>query len=647
MEESILPFLLPMASALPTLVQTPVHGDNGTGSANVAATWGSATAAGSLLIAVVEYNDSSGIRTIAGPGAWSSALAPTTNGFNSVGIIRDGGSNVAIQIFYLENAASQSGAQTFTLSSSATAIVHLYEVGGMSASLTLDIVKAQSNASSTTWNSGTTGTIFSTDGFAICAWAARNSATYTAASVTNSFVVDDNRITTNVTGNSNVSGVIAHKIGSLTSGGVSSAITVGTARISVGCALVWRNNGAKTGKGISAGVGSGAKSRDVAPKAGTGISEGVGSGASVHTSSGTTYTKAGSGISDGVGSGARARDVAPKAGSGISPGVGSGAKTRDVAPKSGTGISEGAGSGAKTRNVAPKTGSGISDGVGSGAKTRNVAPKTGSGISDGVGSGSRSRDVNPKTGVGISAGVGAGTYVREKTKAGLGATEAVGSGGKIRQATKTGSGISEGVGSGSRARDVAPKTGAGITPGVGSGFYVREKNKTGSGISEGVGSGSRSRDVNPKTGTGFSEGVGAGGKSVERYRTGIGVSQPVGSGTEVRLLDKTGAAISESIGSGASVLFRPVIWTKSGIGISRPIGSGTEIRKMFKFGSGISEAVASGNRALGKTETTSLTGKSRILSKEIYSGDAALPHADPIIFTHGHIRIRVGPGFYV
>jgi hypothetical protein len=330
-----------------------------------------------------------------------------------------------------------------------------------------------------------------------------------------------------------------------------------------------------------------------------------------YTGGANTYTKSGSGISDYVGSGSRTRNVVAKTGSGLSDEVGSGSRTRDVVAKTGLGISDYVGSGAKT------------------VQSGNTYIKTGIALADMVGSGSRTRDVVNKTGIAISDQVGSGAKVNEKTKTGSAISAYVGSGSRARDISKSGLGISDYIGSGTRARDVVAKTGLGISAYVGSGSKVNEKTKTGIAISAYVGSGSRTRDVVPKT--------------------GIAQSDYVGSGSRARdVTPKTGSATSPYVGSGSRV--RDVV-PKSGAGISAYIGSGDRARDVSKTGIGISAYVGGGAKVFIHTaiylDATTITVKPKILFKEIWSGDAALPHADDIILVHGKVRVRIGEHLYI
>ncbi|HEY2731373.1 MAG TPA: hypothetical protein VGK52_15625 [Polyangia bacterium] len=110
--------------------------------------WGSATTAGNLLVAVLTYN---GSPTITAAG-WTLAGSAATQG-----------TNVRSAIYYIQNASSQSGAQTFiaTGTSSAPALsVQLAEYSGIATSSALDLTgtasAAAANAITVATSTGTT-----------------------------------------------------------------------------------------------------------------------------------------------------------------------------------------------------------------------------------------------------------------------------------------------------------------------------------------------------------------------------------------------------------------------------------------------------------------------------------------------------------
>ena len=132
------------AHASATLVQNT----SATGSAVLVTTtaspsWGSATVAGHLLVAIVTYN---GSPTLTMPSGWTAATTASE------------GLNVSVAIYYIQNASSQSGAQTFTATGSSSApglSVQLAEYAGVVASSAEDV---SGSATSTSANSVTVST---------------------------------------------------------------------------------------------------------------------------------------------------------------------------------------------------------------------------------------------------------------------------------------------------------------------------------------------------------------------------------------------------------------------------------------------------------------------------------------------------------
>lgn len=107
------------------VVQSAI-GDNGAGATTVVATWAGATAVGSVLMAVVAYNIGAGTVTITPPTGWTHI-----SGGN------DAASTVNIDLYGAspDFAASQSGAQTWTLSAARKAVVVIGEISGRIATL--------------------------------------------------------------------------------------------------------------------------------------------------------------------------------------------------------------------------------------------------------------------------------------------------------------------------------------------------------------------------------------------------------------------------------------------------------------------------------------------------------------------------------
>jgi len=107
-----------MAHPAITQVQS-AFGENGTGGTSVAATWVSATDAGSTLIAAVIYNSNGSLVTVSPPSGWVEV--------NSGG----DGTSVGGHTYWVPGTGSpRSGTETFSLSGSRKAVVILVELSG-------------------------------------------------------------------------------------------------------------------------------------------------------------------------------------------------------------------------------------------------------------------------------------------------------------------------------------------------------------------------------------------------------------------------------------------------------------------------------------------------------------------------------------
>lgn len=142
------------------------------GGTTVSASWNATTTAGNLLVACVFITPNG---TITPPSGWSSCTALSTSS--------------TVQIFYYTNAPAQNATGNFTYSTGASNIV-LHEYSGCDTTSPLD-QQATNNASSTTANTGTTGTTTLADEVCFGAVVSVGTANYSAP--TNSFAI----ITTN------------------------------------------------------------------------------------------------------------------------------------------------------------------------------------------------------------------------------------------------------------------------------------------------------------------------------------------------------------------------------------------------------------------------------------------------------------------
>lgn len=145
----------------PVLVQSTYNGQTGASGATItfSPAWPGATTTGNLLVACVSVLSAgpAGVPTITPAANWVQAVTQTID----LGI---GGTRGRNSIYYIANAASQSGTVTFTSSGgymgTCRAVMVLMEYSGITTSSPLDQTAGASAATSsdTTVNSGTTGT---------------------------------------------------------------------------------------------------------------------------------------------------------------------------------------------------------------------------------------------------------------------------------------------------------------------------------------------------------------------------------------------------------------------------------------------------------------------------------------------------------
>lgn len=153
----------------------------------VSATWDAATTAGNCLVALIYMTDASSTRsetaiTVTPPASWLEAVGPEGSARNA-----------HAWIYYLPNAASQSGAVSFTLgvtafSDSVALGLEIFEVANIAAS-PLDVVSEANNGTSTTQASGTTAAPAVPVGIAFAAFASADTTDNTYSSPTNDFTL--------------------------------------------------------------------------------------------------------------------------------------------------------------------------------------------------------------------------------------------------------------------------------------------------------------------------------------------------------------------------------------------------------------------------------------------------------------------------
>jgi len=156
------------ANAAISRVQTTAIGNN---SPTITATWPAPTTAGNLLVAIISVRGGTG-RTITPPAGLGWTLAKRS----------DNGTTISTAIYYIQNAASQSGGSLWTLNVSSRATLTLVEYSGVAISSALDQTGGTSGTG-VTGNSGTTLTTTQANEVVVAGISANNSSrTYSAQS---------------------------------------------------------------------------------------------------------------------------------------------------------------------------------------------------------------------------------------------------------------------------------------------------------------------------------------------------------------------------------------------------------------------------------------------------------------------------------
>jgi hypothetical protein len=171
---------------MPTAVQH-VQRDPGAATTTPSATWPSATTAGNLLVAVVGVNQQNvaGGVTITPPAGWTLVDAAANQG-----------DNVAVSMYMKAAAASESGAVTFTLSSSRKSVVALSEWPVTLASPLDKHANAATTIGSATATSGTTATTTAASELWIAGLVNQAGTGQTQSAPTNGFTLLDPSIVT-------------------------------------------------------------------------------------------------------------------------------------------------------------------------------------------------------------------------------------------------------------------------------------------------------------------------------------------------------------------------------------------------------------------------------------------------------------------
>lgn len=171
------------------------------GTISLAPSWPGATVAGRLLIAIygVTSQGPTPLATITPPAGWTLAVSGTCD-------LGNGGGRIRLSIYYIENAASQSGTSSWTSSggymSGARAALSLLEYSGIVTSSSLDKTATGAAATNgggfpytndTVATTGTTGATSQNSELCICGIMA----TPTLSSITGSFTVQETQLGSN------------------------------------------------------------------------------------------------------------------------------------------------------------------------------------------------------------------------------------------------------------------------------------------------------------------------------------------------------------------------------------------------------------------------------------------------------------------
>lgn len=195
----------------------------GSTSTTLAATWGSATTAGNLLIMGVCCGSNSLNITFTPPSGWTLLTAQLT---------ANGGANPAVTgaLYYKKNAASESGAKTFTFSSAVWASLFLAEFSGCDVTAPLDQESSATSTGSTNCVTGTTTTTAVANELLVALTACNSNFTQTTPQ--NSFTLQDTQKSA-AAGTARVSGGFLYRIVSAT-GAYTTGVTLSSSNPNIG-----------------------------------------------------------------------------------------------------------------------------------------------------------------------------------------------------------------------------------------------------------------------------------------------------------------------------------------------------------------------------------------------------------------------------
>lgn len=185
---------------------------------SIAVTWPAATASGNLLILGLSLANNSLAVTLTPPGGWTLIDSAVTamNGANPI---------TTTALYYKKNAASESGAKTFTFSQSVNASMFLMEISGCDQTAPLDQTASNTQTGTTVLTTGTTATTSVANEIAVAVISENSN--FTLSTPTNSFTLQDTQ-KSSTNGTARISGALLYKIVSATGAQSTGVTSTGT-----------------------------------------------------------------------------------------------------------------------------------------------------------------------------------------------------------------------------------------------------------------------------------------------------------------------------------------------------------------------------------------------------------------------------------
>ncbi len=221
-------------------VQAPTPAGS-TGTTSISLAWNQATGAGNFLVAALA------VRAIAG----DSIVTPPSGWLHSGRV--EAGTNVHLDVFTIENAASRSGTETFTVPTARDMTLHLVEYSGIEATNASDQGTVE-NGNTATPSTGTTGVTGQAKELWLGFIAHRNK-TSVQSSPTNSFVFASYAESANTDATQAVASGVYDRIVTAT-GTAGTSVTLGTTRPYAGRVATFKSAGLPAQTVSPAGIAS-------------------------------------------------------------------------------------------------------------------------------------------------------------------------------------------------------------------------------------------------------------------------------------------------------------------------------------------------------------------------------------------------------